>query len=204
MDREEKVERNWTVHPGRHLANFLEDHRLSKRKLAEQMQVSVAEIDDLLAGGEISKEIARRLDRVTGVRGFWARLERRYKKDLFRLAPRDEPFLKNIDRFFLLRGTPASIIKNDLAQKIREDDPENGPERATELQGTNDYIIRIELHGGKWDFHVTVGAGRGTYVAFGPNAVARFFESELTKKPKAVMKSVVAESPAKYEYAYAG
>ena len=39
MDREEKVERNWTVHPGRHLANFLEDHRLSKRKLAEQMQV---------------------------------------------------------------------------------------------------------------------------------------------------------------------
>lgn len=204
MDREEKIERNWTVHPGRHLANFLEDHRLSKRKLAEQMQVSVAEIDDLLAGGEISKEIARRLDRVTGVRGVWAGLERRYKKDLFRLAPRDEPFLKNIDRFFLLRGTPASIIKNDLAQKIREDDPENGPERAKELQGTNDYIIQIELHGGKWHFHVTVGAGRGTYVAFGPNAVARFFESELTKKPKAVMKSVVAESPAKYEYAYAG
>ena len=176
---------NWTVHPGRHLATFLENNGVSKQALARRMGVAVKEVDDILEGGEINKDTASALEKGTSLSAsFWRRAEAHYKRDLARLAPKAVGPMRITDKFLQLRGRAATSFKNDYVKRLAEiEDFEN----AQILNDAYDYVIFAEMYDEAIHVCVGVDMGKGTYVALGPNLVGFNMKQEISRRRRAAM-----------------
>ncbi len=176
---------NWTVHPGRHVANFLEDNGVSKQALARRMGVAMKEVEDILEGGEINRDIARALEKGTSVpASFWLRAETHYKRDLTRLAPKTVGPMRITDKFLRLRGRAATSFKKDYIERLA--DMEDF-EQAQLLKDACDYVIFAEVYDEAIHICVGVDTGKGTYVALGPKLVEFHMKKEISRRRRASM-----------------
>jgi len=68
------------VHPGEHLAEFLEEHGISQYRLAKDIQVPPRRINEIVHGKRaITADTALRLGRYFSMApGFWMNLQARY------------------------------------------------------------------------------------------------------------------------------
>jgi HTH-type transcriptional regulator / antitoxin HigA len=78
---------DWVSPPGATIAAILEERGATPGELARWIELSAAEVDDLLVGrAEITADLARRLAGALGASEvFWARRELQYRTDLARL-----------------------------------------------------------------------------------------------------------------------
>ncbi len=69
------------IHPGEHLAEFLEDFNLSQYRLAKSLHVPIGRISEILKGKRgISADTALRLSRFFGTTAqFWLNLQSKYE-----------------------------------------------------------------------------------------------------------------------------
>jgi len=69
------------IHPGEHLAEFLEDFGLSQYRLAQSLHVPIGRIADIVKGKRgISADTALRLARFFGTTAqFWLNLQSKYE-----------------------------------------------------------------------------------------------------------------------------
>jgi addiction module HigA family antidote len=74
------------IHPGEHLADELQELRMSARELARAIKVPTTRITDILRGRRgISGDTALRLGRYFGVSpDFWMNLQKLYELDIAR------------------------------------------------------------------------------------------------------------------------
>ncbi len=68
------------IHPGEHLAEFLEEHGISQYRLAKDIQVPPRRINEIVHGKRaITADTALRLGRYFSMApGFWMNLQARY------------------------------------------------------------------------------------------------------------------------------
>ncbi len=68
------------IHPGAHLAEFLEEYGLSQYRLAKEIHVPPRRINEIVKGKRaITADTALRLGRFFGMEaGFWMNLQARY------------------------------------------------------------------------------------------------------------------------------
>jgi len=80
------------IHPGEHLAEFLEDFGLSQYRLAKSLNVPIGRIGDILKGKRgISADTALRLSRFFGTSAqFWLNLQSKYELEKVQLNIGDE------------------------------------------------------------------------------------------------------------------
>ena len=72
------------VHPGEHLAEFLDEYGISQYRIAKEMHVSARRINEIVHGKRaITADTALRLWRVFGMEpGFWMNLQSRYDMEM--------------------------------------------------------------------------------------------------------------------------
>ena len=80
------------IHPGEHLAEFLEDFSLSQYRLAKSLNVPIGRIADILKGKRgITADTALRLSRYFGNSAqFWLNLQTKYELEKTQLKMGDE------------------------------------------------------------------------------------------------------------------
>ncbi len=77
-------ERMQPIHPGEHLAEFLDDYSLSQYRLAKDIHVSARRINEIVHGKRsVTADTALRLGRFFGMEaGFWMNLQSRYDMEM--------------------------------------------------------------------------------------------------------------------------
>ncbi|MBN4073217.1 HigA family addiction module antidote protein [Mariprofundus ferrooxydans] len=77
-------ERMHPIHPGEHLAEFLDDYSISQYRLAKDIYVSARRINEIVHGKRaITADTALRLGRFFGMEaGFWMNLQSRYDMEM--------------------------------------------------------------------------------------------------------------------------
>ena len=179
------TQRNWTIHTGRHVRNFLENYEVSKEELARRMDIPIEIVDDILVGGNITEDIAKRLAEATGFPyTFWIGSEKDYQNDLARLTPKTAGEMKNLDGFLKLRGSAAEVFRGLYTQHLAD---EEMFERADLMKNAVDYTIFVELFGDSVYTHVNINSGIGIYVAFGPKIMELYvntYQHELMSRER--------------------
>jgi HTH-type transcriptional regulator / antitoxin HigA len=80
-----RFEPDWTVPPGDHILDFLEDRDMQMHELAEEVGLEVWAV--VVAGAPITSELAEGLHRVFGVSAeFWTNLEQNHRAAVARGA----------------------------------------------------------------------------------------------------------------------
>ena len=76
------------IHPGEHLAEFLEEHRLSQYRAAQDMSIPPRRLNEIVLGKRgISADTALRLARYFGTTPqFWMNLQDRYEVETAQAA----------------------------------------------------------------------------------------------------------------------
>ncbi len=77
-------ERMQPIHPGEHLAEFLDDYSISQYRLAKDIHVSARRINEIVHGKRsVTADTALRLGRFFGMEaGFWMNLQSRYDMEM--------------------------------------------------------------------------------------------------------------------------
>jgi len=72
-----------SIHPGEHLAEFLDEYSISQYRLAKSIHVSARRINEIIHGKRaITADTALRLGRFFNMdAGFWLNLQARYDKE---------------------------------------------------------------------------------------------------------------------------
>lgn len=84
MEKITKISRDFIIHPGEILQEFLEDRNMSQKELAIRCGVSEKYVSTVLNGKkDISLSFAKKLEYVLGIDTiFWMNLQANYDKDL--------------------------------------------------------------------------------------------------------------------------
>jgi len=83
IEKKTKISRDFIIHPGEILQEFLEDRKMSQKELAIRCGVSEKYVSTVLNGKkDISLSFAKKLEYVLGIDTiFWMNLQANYEKD---------------------------------------------------------------------------------------------------------------------------
>ena len=166
-------EPDYTAHPGELAAMFMEDIGIDSAELARRMDVAIQVVERLLSAEEefiVEPLLAEKLGMAFGMPAqFWRNAEALYREDLIRLTPKRVGLFDEWESFRKVEGKEGA----SLATRIMEDILFKGDERqvraAKAVHEAGHYIVLVERYKGRLFFVLSIGSGRGTCVAIGPN-----------------------------------
>ena len=167
--------RDWVVHPGEVLEQFMEDDGLSVQQVAESMGISQSAVNKFLSyeDVEVDLSLARRLESATGFPAqCWVNLENRYRVDAARLLPLQIGLFENLDEFVQVEVEVAESMRKSIIHSLKGHGDNDDMLAAKILSEVREFLILMESHDDKVHFEIRLGDFGGPIILAGPKLSA--------------------------------